>query len=74
MPTRKIEEPAETRSFGCVHPEHRPPMNMVYSPGLWEHECPGCHQKVRFRVQGGYLIPDYGPAFRLDSSDASGGG
>lgn len=29
----------------CRHPEHNPPGMIVLSPGIYEHECPGCHRK-----------------------------
>jgi hypothetical protein len=34
----------------CVHPEHNPPMHMVYADGLYEHICPGCGKKSRFSI------------------------
>lgn len=34
----------------CRHPEHNPPMHMVYENGIWEHVCPGCGHRVMFVV------------------------
>lgn len=48
MPTRKIREPQPM----CADPEHNPPGNMVFSPGTYEHTCPGCKRKVVFTVSG----------------------
>lgn len=58
MPTRKIADlpgagwskkrkPPEPP---CRRPEHEPPMHMVYEPGIYEHECPGCGSKTMFTV------------------------
>lgn len=44
--TRKIADPP---GF-CRHPEHRPPMFKVFSPGTYEHVCPGCKHKMIFTV------------------------
>ena len=50
MPTRKVRDldPSET----CTHPEHNPPMHMVYRDGVYEHECPACGNKQTFTVRG----------------------
>lgn len=48
MPTRKIAEP-NNRGY-CRDREHNPPSMMVYENGLYEHECPSCGAKQRFRV------------------------
>lgn len=51
MPTRRIDDPENPESQRrCRHPEHEPPMHMVFPPGLYEHECPGCGRKLVFRV------------------------
>ena len=34
----------------CRDPEHNPPGMICLPPGLYEHECPRCGAKVRFRV------------------------
>ncbi len=50
MPTRKIKAPPHQP---CIHPEHRPPMHMVYQPGAtYEHICPRCGAKTKFTVSG----------------------
>lgn len=46
MPLRKIREPEKV----CLNPEHEPPKYIVLSPGVYEHECPGCHKKSYFEV------------------------
>lgn len=48
MPTRKIRD--ITPQQGCTDPEHEPPSHMVFTPGEFEHECPGCGKKTRFTV------------------------
>lgn len=40
------------RGMPCIHPEHNPPMHMVYSTGENEHTCPGCGHSIRFFVGG----------------------
>lgn len=30
----------------CMHPEHKPPMHIVLSPGVWEYTCPCCGESV----------------------------
>lgn len=45
MPTKKIKDIRP-----CTHPEHSPPMHMVYSPGVYEHTCPACGRVVTFTV------------------------
>lgn len=63
MPTRKISDDQDTRP--CRHPDHDPPNMRVFEPGLYEHECPACHRKTVFRVQGvfmkasKYLVPTF---------------
>lgn len=52
MPTKKI---ADWSKRPCAHPEHNPPSLMVFSPGVYEHECPSCHKKVVFSVRGAWL-------------------
>ncbi len=46
--TRKIADLPLSRV--CRHPHHSPPSMMVYSPGVYEHTCPGCHARTTFRV------------------------
>jgi hypothetical protein len=36
----------------CLHPMHNPPSLMVFSPGEYEHTCPGCGNTIRFSVPG----------------------
>lgn len=52
MPTRKIDERAWPMKAICLNPDHTPPTMMVFEPGLYEHECPDCGHKTRFRVEG----------------------
>lgn len=47
---RKIAELAWNQI--CIHPEHNPPSHIVLSPGVYEHECPGCGAKTIFRING----------------------
>ncbi len=44
--TRKIAELPNA----CNHPEHNPPMHMVYENGIWEHICPACGNLQIFTV------------------------
>lgn len=44
--TRKIKDFQDP----CLHPEHNPPSHMVYSPGIYEHICPGCGKRMEFTV------------------------
>lgn len=46
MNTRKISDLPEM----CRHPEHNPPTHMVYEPGVWEHICPSCGNRIVFTV------------------------
>lgn len=48
MPLRKLREGTDRY---CRDPEHAPPQHIVLEPGLWEHECPSCKRKIRFRVE-----------------------
>jgi hypothetical protein len=34
----------------CRHPEHEFPSMIVLEPGVWEHECPGCGERVTVTV------------------------
>lgn len=34
----------------CSHPEHYPPSNMVFEPGIYEHTCPACGKRTEFTV------------------------
>lgn len=47
MPTRKL---SDTPRQYCRDPEHEVPSHMVFDNGLYEHECPGCGNKIRFQV------------------------
>lgn len=47
MPTRKL---SDTPRQYCRDPEHEVPSHMVLDNGLYEHECPGCGNKIRFVV------------------------
>lgn len=48
MPTRKIANLPERKV--CRDPSHDPPSMMLYPPGVYEHECPGCYKKQKFVV------------------------
>ncbi len=50
MPTRKIDGSWIPYVELCKHPEHNPPMHIVYRNGSYEHECPGCKAKTCFTV------------------------
>jgi hypothetical protein len=39
----------------CNHPEHNPPSMIVLPPGVYEHTCPGCLQKITFIIDGPHL-------------------
>ena len=60
MPTRKIRDLEKHES--CRDPEHDPPKHMVFSPGVYEHECPKCGQKVQFTVDGHFWTSWHVPA------------
>lgn len=48
MPFRKIEEFNPPKI--CTHPEHNPPSYIVLQPGVYEHQCPGCGNKIKIVV------------------------
>lgn len=53
MPLRRIDEDSNdwpSRHQQCRSPEHNPPGMISLPPGLYEHECPSCGAKQRFRV------------------------
>lgn len=50
MPTRKIADLPKPE--GCLNRDHNPPSMMVFTPGVYEHECPECGKKTRFVVRG----------------------
>lgn len=53
MPTRKLDEregDGRQKKEICFHREHEVPSMQVFSPGLWEHVCPGCGHRREFRV------------------------
>lgn len=56
MPTRKIADRLE--DLRCRHPDHDPPKMRVFSPGVYEHECPGCGKVQVFYVAGADLEND----------------
>jgi hypothetical protein len=45
-PTKYVARPEER----CNHPEHNPPMFMVYQPGRYRHTCPHCGKVQEFEV------------------------
>jgi predicted RNA-binding Zn-ribbon protein involved in translation (DUF1610 family) len=52
MPLMKISEPKDDRP--CISSEHFPPSMIALSPGMYEHTCPACGNKIIFRVTGIY--------------------
>ena len=34
----------------CMSPEHNPPAHVVLEPGVYEHTCPDCGERVEFVV------------------------
>jgi len=55
MPTYKIRElpvepPHQPVDSGCRDPDHDPPRNMVFEPGVWRHVCPSCGHEQTFTV------------------------
>lgn len=34
----------------CKYPEHNPPGFQVFTPGMYEHTCPGCGAITNFTV------------------------
>jgi len=49
MPTRKIKDIPQPEKQ-CLDMEHYPAQMAVFSPGVYEHECPSCHKKTIFTV------------------------
>ena len=53
--TRKIRdldgEPGWPGGTPCKNPNHNPPMHQVFSPGVYEHICPGCGARKEFTVR-----------------------
>lgn len=50
MPLRKIRD----FSRPCMDREHNPPAHIVLTPGVYEHTCPACGNKIVFTVNGVY--------------------
>lgn len=54
MPTRRIGDAPPTAIWQpkdlCTSPEHYAPIHAMLEPGLYEHECPMCHEKFTFTV------------------------
>ena len=46
---KKIADYPQSRR--CRHPEHEPPSMIVLTPGIYEHECPRCHQKQEIIIR-----------------------
>jgi hypothetical protein len=38
----------------CRHPEHNPPTMIVLEPGVYEHTCPNCGNKITFTIYPNY--------------------
>lgn len=36
----------------CLSPDHNPPGNMVYTPGVYRHTCSMCGHVTEFTVYG----------------------
>lgn len=51
--TRKIADPPVLQP--CRHPAHKPPNMCVFEPGMYEHICPGCGNKIIFTVSGSFM-------------------
>lgn len=46
--TRKIKDfPSDKQ---CIDSEHNPPTMIVLEPGIYEHECPSCHNVQTFII------------------------
>ena len=52
MPTRKISDIHGSALIQppCQDPDHNVPNMQVFTPGVYEHECPRCGQKTVFRA------------------------
>ena len=58
MTLKKIGDLPKNSSYQkryCIHPEHNPPSMIVLQPGVYEHTCPGCFEKIEFIVDGPHL-------------------
>lgn len=42
---KRIESWVDRIRKMCQHPSHDPPNMIVLEPGVYEHECPACHEK-----------------------------
>jgi len=45
-----LEKIADITADVCLNPEHDPPANVVLSPGVYRHTCPGCGSSFVFCV------------------------
>lgn len=51
MPTRRLPDKDNKHNKKlCMHPDHNPPLHMVFQPGDYEHTCPSCGGKIIFTV------------------------
>jgi hypothetical protein len=51
MPERRISDNTNLwQPSHCTHPEHYPASMVVREAGTYEHECPACHNVMRFVV------------------------
>ncbi len=63
MPTKKIADINQEKGAAgwgyteqrCLHQEHNPPSMMAFSPGVWQHTCPGCGRSVVFTVHPSHM-------------------
>jgi hypothetical protein len=57
MPTKRIGDLPKVGAVvvtrTCPSNEHDPPTQMVYEPGVYEHEYPACHAKRTFVIYHG---------------------
>lgn len=56
MPFRKIE--AGWAKQICTSSEHNPPQHIYLEPGVYEYECPVCHQKQIVKITEPKLYGD----------------
>lgn len=56
MTIRKIDDGDGWRNkVVCRDREHDVPTMISLPPGTYEHECPSCHKRTVFRVNGGQM-------------------
>lgn len=65
MPTRKVGEVDWSKFRPCSNPDHDVPSMMVFQPGVYEHECPGCKNIIRFTVRPTHYLQVEHPANKV---------